>query len=302
MHRPSQMETFVEVARQEGFTAAADKLNVSKSHVSKQIERLEERLGVRLLHRTTRQVALTEVGEIYFARCTQILADIDDAERAVTQLHSTPTGTLRISAPMTFGVQHFNGLLCDFLCEHPNLDAEVHYSDQFVDLVDAGVDVAVRIGELKDSSLIGRKLAPVELLTVASPAYLDEHGVPEHPDDLRAHACLRYSYQVSGTTWKYIGPDGEEISVKVTGRVSANNGRALTQAARAGLGIDRSPNFIVADAVRSGELRPILTDWKSRPLNLWVVYPHRRFLSQKVRLFVDFLAAKYAEAPNWVIG
>lgn len=299
MHHPSQMKIFVEVVRQEGFTAAADKLNVSKSHVSKQVERLEERLGVRLLHRTTRQVSLTEVGEIYFTRCQQILSDIEDAERAVTELQSSPRGNLRITAPMTFGVQHLNGLLCEFLQRYSGLNAEVHYSDQFVDLVDDGFDAAVRIGELQDSSLIGRKLVPVDLLTVASPAYLEEHGVPKHPDELRDHSCLRYSYQVSGTTWQYYGDDGEEVSVTVEGRISANNGRALVEAARSGMGIHLSPAFIVADDLRSGDLVPVLGDWKTQQLALWVVYPHRRFLSRKVRLFVDFLAEKFSDPPDW---
>lgn len=301
MSRTSQMEIFVEVARRQGFTAAAEQLNVSKSHVSKQIERLEEHLGVRLLHRTTREVSLTEVGEIYFRRCEQILSDIRDAERAVSQVHSSPTGTLRVAVPMTFGLMYLESLFDEFLLAHPGLNTEIHYSDELVGLLDANVDAAVRIADLDDSSLIGRQLAPVKMVTVASPDYLAEHGEPKKPEDLRDHSCLRYSYQISGTSWRYRGPDGDEVSVQVDGRVTANNGRGLTQAACAGLGIYLAPDFIVADPVRQGELEPVLTNWEGEELTLWVVYPDRRFLARKVRLFVDFLADEFSSRPPWAL-
>ena len=301
MNSPSQMEIFVEVVRQEGFTAAARELNVSKSHVSKQVDRLEEYLGVRLLHRTTRQVAPTEEGELFFERAQRILTDIEDAERAVSRLQSSPTGTLRITAPMTFGLLYLNGILCDFLKEYPGLDADIHFTDQHVDLVGSGLDLGVRIGELKDSSLIARRLATVRMVTVASPDYLERQGLPSHPTELSEHHCLRYSYQVSGTTWQYRNDAGDEVSVKVEGRVVANNGRALAEAACAGLGVYFAPDFIVADNIRSGELTQILTALSSRPLTLSVVYPHRRFLPRKVRLFVDFLADHFADGPDWKI-
>jgi DNA-binding transcriptional LysR family regulator len=299
VNTPSQMEIFVEVVRQEGFSAAARELNVSKSHVSKQVDRLEEHLGVRLLHRTTRQVAPTEEGELFFERAQRILADIEDAERAVSQLQSSPTGTLRITAPMTFGLMYLNPLLCDFLSDHPGLDAEIHFTDKYVDLVGSGLDLGVRIGELKDSSLIARQLATVKMITVAGPDYLERRGVPSHPSELSDHDCLRYSYQLSGTTWQYEHSSGEETSVKVDGRVIANNGRALTQAAVAGLGVYFVPDFIVAEYLRNGELTQILNEWTSRPLTLSVVYPHRRFLPRKVRLFVDFLADHFDDGPDW---
>lgn len=298
MSSPSQMEIFVEVVRQEGFTAAAKTLNVSKSHVSKQIDRLEERLGVRLLHRTTRQVSITEVGQTYFDRCVQILADIRDAEQTVGELQSSPTGTLRITAPMTFGLKYLNPLIFDFLKQYPGLDVEVLFSDQLVDLVSSGVDVGVRIGDLRDSSLIARQLAPVKVFPVASPEYLEIHGEPRHPEELRDHSCLRYSYQVSGTTWQFSGEDGETM-VKVEGRIIANNGQALADAAREGLGIGLAPDFIVSEEIRSGDLVPILQDWEVQELALWVVYPHRRFLSRKVRLFVDYIAEAFSGEPPW---
>ncbi len=300
MSAPSQMEIFVEVARQSGFTAAARKLNISKSHVSKQVEQLEERLGVRLLHRTTRDVALTEVGEIYYQRCLQILGEIEEAEQAISELRASPRGTLRITAPMTFGVKYFNGLLCEYLERYPELDAQVYYTDEVVGLLESNVDVAVRIGELEDSSLIGRRLAPVELVTVASPDYLEAHGEPTHPEELRDHSCLRYSYQVGGTTWQYRRGD-EEVYVPVEGKVTANNGQALAEAASAGLGIDLTPDFIVAEYIRTGELVPVLTDWKTREMALWVVYPDRRFLSRKVRLFIDFLAQEFSDGAPWTL-
>lgn len=298
MNKPSAMAIFVEVVKEEGFTAAARKLKMSKSHVSKQIDRLEEHLGVRLLDRTTRNVSPTELGTVYFDHCLRILADIDEAERAVTDLHASPTGLLRLSAPLTFGMQYLNDAVLDFLDQWPALEVDVHYSDARVDLIEDGFDLAVRIGALEDSSLMARRLAPIQLGLVASPAYLERFGRPEHPRDLRDHSCLLYSYQATGTSWRLQGPDGETI-VRVEGRIAANNGQALVDAARRGLGIALAPEFIAADAIRTGELEFILPSWSAGRLDLWAVYPHRRYLAQKVRLFIDFLAERYGGTPPW---
>lgn len=298
MNKPSAMAIFVEVVREEGFTAAARKLNMSKSHVSKQIDRLEEHLGVRLLDRTTRNVSPTELGGIYFDHCLRILADIDEAERAVTDLQASPSGLLRLSAPLTFGMQYLNEAVLDFLEQWPDLDVDIHYSDARVDLIEDGFDLAVRIGALEDSNLFARRLAPIQLGLVASPAYLERFGQPEHPRELRQHSCLLYRYQATGTSWRLQGPDGETI-VRVEGRIAANNGQALVDAARRGLGIALAPDFIAFEAIHTGELEFVLPDWSAGHLDLWAVYPHRRYLSQKVRIFIDFLVERYGEAPPW---
>lgn len=294
----SAMQIFVEVVRREGFTAAARKLNVSKSHVSKQIDRLEAHLGVRLLERTTRKVSVTELGAIYFEHCRRILDDIDEAERAVTSLHGSPVGLLRVSAPVSFGMKYLNEVILDFIERWPELEVDIHYADSRADLIDEGFDVAVRIGALEDSSLIARRLAPIKLGLVASPAYLARYGRPEHPRQLSEHSCLLYSYQATGANWRLNGPDGESL-VRVEGRVTANNGVALVEAASRGLGVALAPDFIASDALASGELEHILRPWSPKPLTLSAVYPHRRYLSEKVRLFIDFLAERYQQAPPW---
>ncbi|TDP62871.1 LysR family transcriptional regulator [Bradymonas sediminis] len=294
----SAMQIFVEVVREEGFTAAARKLKVSKSHVSKQVDRLEEHLGVRLLERTTRQVSVTELGAIYFEHCRRILEEIDEAERAVTSLQASPVGLLRVSAPVSFGMMYLNEVVLDFIEKWPELEIDIHYADTRVDLIGEGFDVAVRIDALDDSGLIARRLAPIKLGLVASPEYLERFGRPGHPRELDGHSCLLYKYQATGTNWRLHGPDGETV-VRVEGRVTANNGRALVDAARRGLGIALAPDFIAFDALDSGELEFILKPWSPGNLVLSAVYPHRRYLSQKVRLFIDFLAERYRESPPW---
>jgi len=298
MNLSAAMEIFVEVVRRESFTAAARKLNVSKSHVSKQVDRLEEHLGVRLLERTTRQVSVTELGAIYYEHCRRILEEIDEAERAVTSLQASPVGLLRLSAPLSFGMMYLNEVVLDFIEEWPKLEVDIHYADSRADLIDEGFDVAVRIGVLEDSSLIARRLAPIKLGLVASPEYLERFGRPEHPRELSGHSCLLYSYQATGANWRLWGPDGETL-VRVEGRVTANNGGALVDAARRGMGIALAPDFIAFDALARGELEFILRPWSPEPLFLSAVYPHRRYLSQKVRLFIDFLAERFGETPPW---
>lgn len=298
MNKLSAMTIFVEVVRESGFTAAARKLKISKSHVSKQIDRLEEHLGVRLLDRTTRHVSPTELGRVYFEHCLQILAHVDEAERAVSDLQASPVGLLRISAPVTFGIKYLNGAVLEFLTQWPDLDVEIHFADSRVDLIEDGFDLALRIGALADSSLKARHLAPIHLGLVASPEYLEKFGRPEHPRELRDHSCLLYSYQATGTSWRLQDSD-DEIIVPVEGRFIANNGQAMVEAARQGLGIALAPDFIAFEALKSGELEIILGDWSPGHLDLWAIYPHRRYLSQKVRLFIDFLVERYGGVPPW---
>lgn len=291
----TQLEVFVRVGETGSFTEAADALGVSKSYASRQISALEDRLGAQLLHRTTRKVTLTDVGAVFHERCAQILAELEHAEAAVTSLHESPRGELRLSVPMSFGLVHIAPAVAEFAARHADLAVNISFSDRRADLLDEGFDLAVRIGVLDDSSLIGRKLATTSEMVCASQAYLDAHPAIEGPEDLRRHDCLLYAYQSTGQNWRLVGPAGE-VTVPVRGRFVANNGEALLEAARHGLGVAFAPDFMVADDLRRGTLRRVLPAWQ-RQAAVWALYPHNRHLSAKVRLFVDFLVERMAHPP-----
>jgi DNA-binding transcriptional LysR family regulator len=277
----SQLQVFVKVVEAGGFTAAARELNLPKSTVSRHVARLEDRLGVRLLERTTRAIRTTEVGQAYYERCARIVGDIAQV---------VPKGTLRLSGPLTFGQLYLGELIAAFMAAHPEVDCEVDLSDRKVDLIEEGYDVAVRIGALADSSMIARRLGSSELVVVASPDYLREHGTPRVPSDLRDHECMRYEYSAT-SSWSF----GDE-SVAVRGRLMANNGDVLRAAAAAGLGIVQAPRFIVGPDLRSGRLVRVLASAPSSVSGIWAIYPHHRHLSAKVRAFVDFAADYLASA------
>jgi DNA-binding transcriptional LysR family regulator len=296
-HRLAEIETFVAIAEHGGFTHAAQHLNVSKSHISKQLAALEERLGVQLLNRTTRKVALTDAGRAFLERARQILEDLDDAERAVVQLNTAPRGTLRVSMPMTFGQIFISPLMAKFVQLHPELNVDMDLSDRNVDLIDEGFDLVIRIGSLEDSSLIARRLAPVSGMFVASPAYLAARGVPQNPRDLIDHDCLEYAYNPS-PHWRLERAD-ETIHVPVKGRVKANNGTVLRDAAEAGLGIVHLPEFIIFNELRKGTLVQVLPEWVNGERAVWAIYPQNRYLSAKVRACVDFLAEHLRKEP-WI--
>jgi DNA-binding transcriptional LysR family regulator len=295
------IEVFVKVVDEESFSGAARALEVSKSHVSKQISRLEDRLGARLLHRTTRQVTLTDIGRAFYERSARILADVEEAELAVAELQTAPRGLLRMAAPMAFGFTYLAPLVAEFMTHHADLSVDLQLGDRLVDMVDEGFDLAVRIGRLANSSLIARRLAGIHMLTVASPAYLAERGEPRHPRELAHHRCLMYTNTAQPALWSFTGPDGD-TEVRVDGPLRANNGEALCHGAAAGLGIVRLPDWIAADALRAGTLVPILTDWCDRRGGIHAVYPHNRHLSPKVRLMVDFLAERFAGVLPWALG
>lgn len=297
MGRLDELEAFVKVVEVESFSEAARQLGISKSYVSKQVSRLEDRLGARMLNRTTRQLTLTDVGAVFYERCVAILDELEEAELAVNDLQSRPRGTLRMSVPMSFGVQYLSKMVSGFMAEHPDLDVELSLSDRVVNIVDEGFDMAIRIGTLKDSSLIARRLTPVGSRVVGSPAYFEEHGTPKHPRDLKNHECLRYAYFSTGTIWHF-NRDGEEVSVKVDGRMTANNGHALLEAARQGVGLVLLPDFFLPEALANNELVHVLGEWDCDTGAIWALYPHNRHLSAKVRLFVDYLVDQF-ETPPW---
>ncbi len=294
----SEMAVFARLVDAGSFTGAAKALGISKSAVSKQIARLEDRLAVRLLHRTTRRLALTEVGRVFYDHCARLLVEAETAEAAVANLRAAPRGVLKVNSPMSFGTLHIAPAIPDFLARYPEMQVEMVMSDRMVDLLAEGFDVGVRIGHLPDSSLIARRLAPSRRVVCGAPEYLARCGRPKHPDDLIRHNCLRYTYSAANGDWYFDGPDGR-IDVRVQGTLAANNGEALRAAALAGLGLIVSPTFIVGPDLLAGRLEAVLTRYCGDDSALYAVYPHKRHLSAKVRAFVDFLAERFGPDPYW---
>ena len=292
------MAVFASVVEAHGFSAAARRLRLSKSAVSKRVARLEERLGARLLSRTTRRLGLTGEGAAFHQRALRILADIEEAEQAVSQLHAVPRGTLRVNAPMSFGTLHLAPAMPEFMARYPELGIDIAFNDRLVDLVEEGFDLAIRIAQLPDSTLIARRLAPLRLVVCAAPAYWRRAGVPARPEDLKDHNCLLYSYLLSDDAWPFTGPDGA-FSVKVSGTFMANNGEALRAAAVAGTGVALLPTFIAGPDLRAGRLEAVLGEYEGTGASIFAVYPHTRHLSAKVRAFVDFLAGRFGPEPYW---
>ena len=299
MDRLAAVEAFVRVAEAQSFSGAAARIGSSKSAVSRLVSALEADLGVRLFHRTTRSLSLTEAGRGYFERTSRILADLQEADLAVSELQAAPRGLLRVSAPMSFGFLHLAPALPEFFREHPEVSADVTMSDRFVALIDEGFDIAVRIGVLEDSALIARRLAPIRLAICASPAYLAAHGTPRVPDDLKSHECLTNSNMAGSREWRLRSPDGHPLTVEVSGRLSCNNGDALRVAAVEGMGVIIMPTFIIGADVKAGRLVRVLQDYVPADIALYAVYPPTRHLSPKVRAFVDFLAARFGPKPYW---
>lgn len=300
MDRLAGMEVFAAVVEAKSFSAAARRLGLSKSAVSKQVGRLEQRLGAQLLNRTTRRLALTEAGTTFYEHCARIVAEAGEAELAVARHHGRPRGTIRINAPMTFGVMHIAPALADFAIENPELEVDMALDDRFVDLIEEGFDVAVRIGALADSSLIARTLAPVRFAVCGSPDYLRHHGTPAAPADLVHHNCLLYTY-LATAEWRFEGPDGN-LAVRVQGDFRANNGEVLRELALAGRGLVLTPTFLVGEDLGSGRLRSVLGAYRVPETAVHAVYPQRRYLSPKVRAFVDFVAARFGPEPYWERG
>jgi DNA-binding transcriptional LysR family regulator len=295
MTEPFPIEVFVRVADAGSFTKAAAALGVSKSYASRVVSELEDRLGARLLQRTTRRVALTDVGTVFRDRCRRILEELHDAETAVIDQQSEPRGTLRVTLPIRFGIEFIAPAAAEFAATHEELEVELVHEDRRVDLVEEGFDLAIRIGALSDSTLVARKLGPSHAVLCASPKYLAKRGTPARPEDLRRHECLLYTVHTGARAWTLRGPRGEP-SVPVNGRFSLNNGESLQAAARAGLGIAFMPDIFVAEDLREGRLVRVLPEW-GRESSVWALYPHSRHLSAKVRQFVDFLARRFADPP-----
>lgn len=299
MNKFEEMQTFVGVVETGSLSAAADRMNIAKSAVSRRLAGLETRLGVQLLNRTTRRLSLTDSGRAYYQRCLRILADLEEAEQAVTAAHGELRGTVRLAAPLSFGILHLAPALDGFLAEHPELSLDLDLNDRAVNLLEEGVDLAVRIGRLADSSLVARRLAPVRLRVCASPDYLEAYGEPSHPEDLTAHQGLSYSHLPEGQQWQFRQKDGTWLTVRVPTRLRANNGDVLMQAAIDGLGVAVLPTFLCYRAIEAGQLRPILDDHPMHEAAAYALYPSQRHLPRRVRVLVDHLVARFGDEPYW---
>jgi DNA-binding transcriptional LysR family regulator len=297
MDKYQEMRVFAAVADAGSFVAAADALGISKAAVSRYVSELEQRLGVRLMHRTTRRLSLTQEGEVFLARSREILASIDDSEREISTRSESASGLLKLSVPVSFGIKHLADLWSEFLQAHPRVSLDVQLADRVIDLVDEGFDVAVRIARLPDSSLVSRKLATTRLVLCASPKYLKERGVPNHPSELPQHDILAYSLLAMGDTWQFTGPKGP-VTVKVKPRLWTSNGETCVAAAVRGAGIQLQPTFLIADELASGQLVEVLPKFRSIELGIYAVYPTRKFVLPKVRVLLEFLSVRIQDA-DW---
>ena len=299
MDRFQSLLAFAKVVEAGSFARAADRLDLSVSAVSRQVSELEAHLGVRLLNRTTRRLSMTEGGQAFYERCVQLLADLDEAEQAVTASAVVPRGTLRLTASISFGVGYLAPAIAEFQQQHPQLRFDIELSDRAVDLVDEGLDLAIRIGDIGCHALIGRRIGVAQMICCASPSYLARHPAPRTPADLAGHSCLTYEYSSDGNIWRFTDAERRVHEVKVTGHAHANNGAMLAALAAAGVGVNLEPDFIVADDVRAGRLVPLLPGYTAPTIDINAAYPSRRHLSAKVRTFIDFLVLRFARNPQW---
>ena len=296
MDRFKEMQAFAAVADAGSFVRAAEALQVSKTAVSRLIGDLEARLGVRLLHRTTRRLSLTAEGELFHARCKALTADVEEAEAEVTARAGEAVGLLRLNVPVSFGLMHLAPLWPAFLQQHPKVTLDVTLADRIIDLVDEGYDLAVRIAQLPASSLVSRKIASTRLVLCASPDYLRRHGEPSHPADIARHNVFTYTLLATGDTWNFEGPDGP-VEVKVTPRLRSNNGDTCCAAALQHQGIVLQPSFMVSHHLRAGALVEVLPQYRSLELGVYAVYASRRHVTPKVRVVIDFLVDAFRTCP-----
>jgi DNA-binding transcriptional LysR family regulator len=299
--RFDNMRVFAKVVEGASFTGAAARLGISASMVSQHVKELEERLGARLLNRTTRKVSLTETGRAYYERCARLLADLEETEQAVSDMHAAPRGELRINATPSFGILQLAPAIADFTARFPGISVELMLSERLVDLVAEGFDVAVRVEEPPDSSLIARQLAPCRMVICGAPSYFERHGMPRTPSDLTAHNCLTVAGNVLSyyRAWHLTAADGTVLNISPMGNLRSNSGAVLIVAAFAGHGLVYLPTYFVGEALQSGRLVTVLDDYMAPPLTLRALYPHNRHLSAKVRALVDFLASRFGRGPPW---
>ena len=287
-----ELRAFVTVVETGGFNRAADQLDASAAAVSRRVSGLESALGTKLLNRTTRQIDLTEAGRQFYADVIHILESLEEAEEKIQTGLETIKGNLRIAAPLSFGIGRIAPILPAFMKQHPELKVHLQLEDHFTDLVAEGIDVAIRIGALKDSSLVATRLASIPRVFCAAPDYLARHGEPGRPEDLASHNCLLYSLLSPRENWN-ISMDDESSDIEITGTLSTNNGEVLKEAAIQGLGITMMPTFIIEDALEDGRLELILPDYCPEPFGLYAVRPSRHFTPARVKALIEFLRTQF---------
>jgi DNA-binding transcriptional LysR family regulator len=293
------IRAFTQVVESGSFSSAAGRLGLSTTATSRHVAELEAHLQTRLLNRTTRRVSLTESGRAFYERSTQLLADLAEAEQEAQRAAIVPRGTIRLTAAVNFGARHVAPAIAAFLGRHAEVRFDVSLSDRIVDLVEEGFDLGIRIGAPGSDNLVARKLGETRLVPCASPEYLKAHGAPQVPEDLARHNCFTYEYVSPRNLWRFRDASGAERSVRVGGNLHSNNGDLLAEAAARGAGVVFEPAFIVGPEVRAGRLVPLLQEFVALPMPIYAVYPSRKHLSAKVRLFVEFLVERFAQAPDW---
>jgi len=298
MDKLEAMNAFAKVVATGSYAEAARRLGLTRSAVSKAVMELEQILGARLLDRTTRRVTPTEAGLAYYERATAIVADVEETELQISRLHDEPRGILKINAPMSFGILYLAEAVAEFMRRYPELRIELLLNDRFIDPLEEGVDVTVRIGSLSDSSLIARRLAPARLALVASREYIAQHGTPVAPKDLANHRCLAYGHMAASSRWQLTHGD-TVISANYVSTLCSNNGEVLRAAALAGNGIANLPTFLVGPDIAADRLQLVLPDYPPPSLGIFALYAPNRYLAAKTRLFIDFLSTRFGEKPNW---
>lgn len=292
------MMLFVAVVENKSFSAAARQFGVTKSIVSKRISRLEKRLGIQLIFRSTRKLSLSEAGKELFERCTRIKADLEEAELALTASRTKPHGTLRINCPVSFGYLHLVPAIADFSKLYPEIEVQLYLGMLYDDLIESGLDMAIRIGDLPDSNLMARQLTVRRMLVSASPEYLKKYGTPKEPEDLLQHNCLQHLHSPTGTEWRF-HRENEIVRIPVKGNFSATSSQTIESAAVAGMGVAMLPGYMTTNDIKKGNLVRLLVDYCPKNIGIYAVYPQTAHLSPKVRAFIDFCVNRFGDESYW---
>jgi DNA-binding transcriptional LysR family regulator len=298
MDRFTGLEVFAKVVEGASFAAAGRHLGISPAMVTKHVQTLEERLGVRLLNRTTHRVSATEVGKSYYEYCLRILAELEEADGTARDLQTAPRGLLKVTAPVSFGTRQLAPGIAEYLVSYPDVSIDLSLENSYVDLLEKRFDLAIRLGHLPSSSLIARKLGEVETILCASPGYLQKHDTPQAPHDLDEHNCLIYTSAVPQTIWTFVDQSGKQADIRVSGRFLTNGTDAICTLALKDAGVALVPDFLVADDLTAGRLLRLLPEYATQATPIYAVYPHSRYLSAKARTFIDFLALRFARWPK----
>lgn len=299
MNRFENMDTFIKVVETGSISAAADKLLVAKSAVSRRLKDLEAHLGVELFHRTTRQMNLTETGREFYHHAVRIIEDTIEAERLVSDAHSTLRGSIKMTLPLSFGLMHLAPAIHDFAALHPEIEFNLDFNDREIDLIEQGFDLAIRIARLPDSSLIARRVTEIRVVVCASPDYLKKNGTPEEPAELDHHQCLVYNLMSDQEHWHFFDDQQKQIKTRIRAFLKASNGEFLRDAAINGLGITLIPTFLIYQELANGSLVTLFDHYHFPAINAYAVYPQTRYLSRRVRTFVEFLVERFAGTPYW---